>query len=85
MKRNVVALSFCIISVILSAPMYADEDCDLALREAKTAYNAGEYTKAKKLYDYVVSICGPTYGSASSWSQKCQDALTPKLSVSRSK
>lgn len=84
MKPNLITLSFCIICLMLTVPTYADEDCDLTLREAKTAYNAGEYAKAKKLYDYVVSICGPTYGSASSWSQKCQDALTPQLYVSRS-
>ena len=84
MRPNKVTLIICIIGLMLSASLRADEDCDLALREAKTAYNAGDYTKAKKLYDYVVNICGPTYGSASSWSQKCQDAATPKLSVSRS-
>ena len=84
MKNTIVTLSLCIIGLMLSAGVRADEDCDLALREAKTAYNSGEYTKAKKLYDYVVSICGSSYGSASSWSQKCEDALTPKLSVSRS-
>ena len=75
----------CIICLVLSTSIYADEDCDLTLREAKTAYNAGEYSKAKKLYDYVVSICGASYGNASSWSQKCQDALNPKLTVSRSR
>lgn len=84
MRSNTFTLVVCIIGLMLSAPVYADEDCDLTLREAKAAYNAGNYTKAKKLYDYVVSICGPSYGSASSWSQKCQDALTPRLSVSRS-
>ena len=83
MRKNVITIS-CIICLVLSIPVYADEDCDLTLREAKTAYNAGEYAKAKKLYDYVVTYCGATYGNASSWSQKCQDALTPKLSVSRS-
>ena len=84
MRPYRLALSVCIISLISFAPVYADEDCDLTLREAKTAYNAGEYSKAKKLYDYVVNICGASYGNASSWSQKCQEALTPKLSVSRS-
>lgn len=84
MRKYLINISCCIILLVLSVPIYADDDCDQTLREAKTAYNAGEYTKAKKLYDYVVSICGSSYGNAASLSQKCQDALTPKLSVSRS-
>lgn len=79
-----ISICVCIACLALPIQMFADEDCDLALREAKTAYNAGEYSKAKKLYDYVVSICGSSYGNAASWSKKSQDALTPKLSVSRS-
>lgn len=82
--QKFISICVCVICVIFAMPMRADEDCDLALRDAKNAYNAGEYSKAKKLYDYVVAICGSSYGNASSWSQKCQDELNPKLSVSRS-
>lgn len=84
MMRKIISVCLCVMGVICSAPIHADEDCDLTLKDAKAAYNAGEYSKAKKLYDYVVTICGSNYGNASSWSQKCQDALNPKLSVSRS-
>lgn len=75
---------FCSVLLLPAIPALADEDCDATLREAKTAFDAGDYAKAKKYYDYVVDICGGTYGNASSWSQKCQEALTPRLSVSRS-
>lgn len=64
--------------------VYADEDCTGALQEAKSAYNAGEYQKAKRLYDYVVSECGNNYGNAVAMSRQCEEMLTPKLSVSRS-
>ena len=74
----------CLACIFFSAPVLADDDCDQTLQDAKTAYNAGKYANAKKLYDYVIEICGPSYGNAASWSRKCQDALTPKLSVSRS-
>jgi len=84
MKNNLfTSLFVCLICLLPVVPVQADEDCDQALREAKTAYNAGNYSKAKSLYDYVASECGNNYGSAASMSQKCKDALTPKLSVSR--
>lgn len=84
MKRTCITLCMCIICLFLSIPAYADEDCDLTLKDAKKAYDAGNYAQAKKLYDYVVTICGASYGNASSWSQRCQDALNPWLSVSNS-
>ena len=82
MKRNLLIV-LCGIMLMPFVSMYADEDCDETLKEAKKAYNAGEYAKAKKYYDYVADICGASYGNAASWSRKCQDAVTPKLSVSR--
>ena len=38
--------------------LYADEICDISLQEGKTAYNAGNYQKAKELFEYVKSECG---------------------------
>lgn len=60
------------------------DDCSDALSEAKTLYNSGNYAKAKSLFEYVKSECGSNYGDASNWIAKCDDALTPKLSLSRS-
>ena len=82
MKRNWLIV-LCGIMLMPFVSMHADEDCDETLAEAKKAYNAGEYTKAKKYFDYVVDVCGASYGNAASWSKKCKDAATPKLSVSR--
>lgn len=82
MKHNWLIV-FCGILLLPYVSLHADDDCDATLREAKTAYNAGDYVKAKKYYDYVVEACSGSYGNASSWSQKCQEALSPKLSVSR--
>ncbi|MGN1239805.1 MAG: hypothetical protein ACI4TV_02900 [Paludibacteraceae bacterium] len=62
-------------------PIYAD-DCSEALNEAKSEYNAGNYSKAKELFDYVISECGADYEDAAAWAKKCADKLTPKLKVS---
>ena len=59
------------------------DDCSDALNEAKTLYNNGDYAKAKSLFEYVKSECGSSYGDATNWITKCNDALTPKLSLSR--
>lgn len=68
--------------VLCSVALYAD-DCSDALNEAKSLYNAGNYSKAKALFDYVVSECGSSYSDAASWSRKCEEKLTPQLTVSR--
>ena len=60
------------------------DDCSDALSEAKSLYNSGNYAKAKSLFEYVKSECGSSYGDATNWIAKCDDALTPKLSLSRS-
>ncbi len=83
MKSN---FSYCLICIVLSlitTSIYADEDCDSALNEAKQAFNASDYDKAKKLYNYVARECGSSYGNASAKSQQCDDALNPRLSVNR--
>ena len=71
-----------IILCTVSLCVFAD-DCSDALTEAKSLYNSGNYAKAKSLFEYVKSECGSTYGDATNWIAKCNDALTPKLSLSR--
>ena len=73
----------CVLFCLSSVALFADEDCDIAINEAKSKYNSGNYSEAKKLFDYVVNECGSSYSNASSWSQKCSEALNPRLSVSR--
>jgi len=83
MKVKIRAI-ICVLSMLsCNLCLFADEDCDNALNEAQQAYNAGNYSKAQSLYDYVVRECGASYGNASSKSQRCADALSPKLTVSR--
>lgn len=74
----------CSIIVLLCCQfvVWAD-DCSDALSEAKSLYNSGNYAKAKSLFEYVKSECGSSYGDATNWIAKCNDALTPKLSLSR--
>lgn len=75
---------FLLIVALCYAPVltYAD-DCYDALSEAKVLYNSGDYAKAKSLFEYVRDEC-KNYGNATNWIAKCNDALTPKLSLSRS-
>lgn len=68
--------------LLCSVALYAD-DCSDALNEAKNLYNAGNYSKAKSLFEYVISECGSNYGDATSWSKECTEQLTPQLTVSR--
>ena len=75
-------LSFVLFS-LASLYIFAD-DCSDALTEAKSLYSNGNYQKAKALFEYVQSECGSSYGDATNWIAKCNDALTPKLSLSRS-
>ena len=78
-KIYFVLIILCTVSLCVLA-----DDCSDALSEAKSLYNSGNYTKAKSLFEYVKSECGSSYGDASNWIAKCNDALTPKLSLSRS-
>lgn len=65
--------------------LYADEICNAAIAEGKQKYSAGDYQRAKELFEYAQSECGSNYGNAQSWIDKCNDALTPtSLSVSSS-
>lgn len=74
----------CSIIVLLCCQfvVWAD-DCSDALSEAKSLYNSGNYAKAKSLFEYIKNECGSSYGDATNWIAKCNDALTPKLSLSR--
>lgn len=74
---SIIALLCCSQFVMLA------DDCSDALSEAKSLYNNGNYAKAKSLFEYVKSECGSSYGDATNWIAKCNDALTPKLSLSR--
>ena len=74
-----VLIILCTVSLCVLA-----DDCSDALSEAKSLYNSGNYAKAKSLFEYVKSECGSSYGDATNWIAKCDDALTPKLSLSRS-
>lgn len=67
-----------------SIVLFADETCNEALVEGKQKYNAGDYQKAKELFQFVQSECGNSYGDAQGWINKCNEALTPRLSVSNS-
>ena len=76
----------CSIVILLCCSQFVAlaDDCSDALSEAKNLYNSGNYAKAKSLFEYVKSECGSSYGDATNWIAKCDDALTPKLSLSRS-
>lgn len=75
----------CSIIVLLCCSQFVTlaDDCSEALNEAKTLYNSGDYAKAKSLFEYVKNECGSSYGDATNWIAKCNDALTPKLLLSR--
>lgn len=82
--KKILSISICVILLLLpTIRIYADDECSLALNEAKTYYHRGEYQQAKQMFDYVVKYCGASYGEASNWSRKCQEMMTPSLSVSK--
>lgn len=65
-------LYVCWACMFFSIPVaYADEDCDLSLQEAQQTYNAGDYAKAKALFEYVAEECGANYGNVTEWIKKC--------------
>lgn len=74
----------CLVFICIGICAYADETCDQSLIEAKQKYNAGNYAKAKALFEFVRDECGSNYGDVNSWISKCNSALNPSLSLSRS-
>lgn len=75
-------LFICFVFICVGLFAYADETCDQSLIEAKQKYNAGNYEKAKALFEFVKDECGSNFGDVISWISKCNDALTPILSLS---
>ena len=80
MKRTI--FSFILLFAVAVPMLMADAICDDLMTEGKQKYNAGQYEKAKSLFQTVIEQCG--YNSAREWLAKCNDALAPTtLSVSR--
>lgn len=74
----------CLVFICIGICAYADETCDQSLIEAKQKYNAGNYAKAKALFEFVKDECGSNYGDVNLWISKCNSALNPSLSLSQS-
>ncbi len=83
-KQFYLCLAACAMLFFSAMPAaYADEICDAAIAEGKQKYNAGDYQKAKELFEYAQNECGSNYDNAQSWINKCNEALAPTtLSVS---
>ena len=69
--------------LFLPTLLFADICADF-LAEGKQHYNNGNYQKAKECFLYVMNECGTYYGDVTNWINKCDAALTPTLSVSKS-
>lgn len=77
MCKRFIVIIFILLAFLM--PLFADDECDQSLKDAKTLYNAGKYAEAKELFVYVQQICSPTYGSANTWVQKCNQAMNGGL------
>ena len=65
--KHTIYILFCACVMLLGCvSLYADDDCDLALQEAREALDDGNYQKAKDLCNYVIVVCGSSYGNVSS-------------------
>ncbi len=73
--------------------VFADENCDEALKEGKQKYKAGDYSAACELFRWVSAECGSSYKDVESWlSKSCEVKLTvsntsisvPSLATTRS-
>ena len=73
MRKRIIILTC--LTLLIQVGALADEECDQSLKDAKELYNAGKYKEAKELFVYVQQICSPTYGSANTWVQKCNEAM----------
>lgn len=72
--------------------IFADENCDEALKEGKQQFNAGNYSAACELFRWVSAECGSSYKDVQSWINKsCEVTLkvsnssisVPPLSATR--
>ena len=72
-----------LIYVFTFLPFLFADDCSDFLADGKQNYNNGNYKKAKECFVYVKNECGASYGDVTNWIKKCDDALMPKLSVSK--
>ncbi len=73
MKHNKIHVLVAFVIMLCAAipALYADDICDAAVEEGIQKYNAGNYQKAKELFEYVKSECGSKYGDVLSWIDKC--------------
>lgn len=82
--KHTIYILFCACVMLLGCvSLHADDDCDLALQEAREALDDGNYQKAKDLCNYVIVVCGSSYGNVSSLMADVKDAMSPKLTLSR--
>lgn len=82
--NNIKYFLFSCLFYCLPIIMFADGICDDALSEGKQYYNSGNYHKAKDFFEFVKNECGSYYGDVNNWINKCETALSPTLSVSKS-
>ena len=73
MKRTI--FSFILLFAVAVPVLMADAICDDLMAEGKQKYNAGQYEKAKSLFQTVIEQCG--YSEAQKWVTKCNENLTP--------
>ena len=82
--NNIKYFLFSCLLYCLPIIMFADDICDDALSEGKQYYNSGNYHKAKDFFEFVKNECGSYYGDVNNWINKCETALSPTLSISKS-
>ena len=70
-----IALSFILLFAIAVPMLMADAICDDLMREGIQKYNAGQYEKAKNLFQTVIEQCGADYSGAQQWVTSCCQKL----------
>ena len=84
MKKTITLL---LLPLLFIATSIAQTNCYTTHRaDGIAAYNQGRYAEAKKHFEYILSSCPdkPANNDIQSWINKCNEALTPRLSVSNS-
>ena len=79
MKRIIPTIFLLLITTCATAQCYEGHRT-----EGINAYNNGNYQLAKQHFDYILKKCDdkPASNDIQGWINKCNDALTPRLSVS---